>query len=158
MPAFPSFPWLQRRGGGDPGPWCRTGLGRAVSLEAAVADVARQLAGAGPADLALVFASSSYASDLPRLLPLLQQKLQAAHWLGCVGGGVVGTEAGGEAHEHEHEPALSVTLLGLPGASLHPSPSIRPPCRISMGRPNPGAPWWGRPMGRPRCCCWSTRP
>ncbi len=125
MPAFPSIPWLQRRGGGAPGPWCRTGLGRDVSLEAAVAEVARQLAGAGPADLALVFASASYASDLPRLLPLLQQKLQARHWLGCMGGGVVGTEAGGtdaggEAHEHEHEPALSVTLLALPGAELHP--------------------------------------
>jgi small ligand-binding sensory domain FIST len=120
MPAFPSFPWLQRRGGGNPAPWCRTGLGCAVSLEAAVADVARQLAGAGRADLALVFVSSSYASDLPRLLPLLQQKLQAAHWLGCVGGGVVGTDAGGEPHEHEHEPALSVTLLSLPGACLHP--------------------------------------
>ena len=82
--------------------------------------VVEQLAGCGPADLALVFASTSYASDLPRLLPLLRQKLEAKHWLGCVGGGVVGTEASGAPHELEQEPALSVTLLHLPGAVLHP--------------------------------------
>ena len=117
MAAFPSFPWLARR---ESGAWCRTGLARDPSLQAAVDELARQLAGAGPADLALVFASASYASDLPRLLPLLRQKLQARHWIGCLGGGVVGTEAGGTPHELEHEPALSLTLLRLPGAELHP--------------------------------------
>jgi small ligand-binding sensory domain FIST len=82
--------------------------------------VARQLAGAAEADLALVFASASFASDLPRLLPLLRQKLQARHWLGCLGGGVVGTEADGTARELEEESSLSVTLLRLPGATLQP--------------------------------------
>jgi small ligand-binding sensory domain FIST len=117
MAAFPSFPWLARR---ESGAWCRTGLARDPSLQAAVDELARQLAGAGPADLALVFASASYASDLPRLLPLLRQKLQARHWIGCLGSGVVGTEPGGAARELEHEPALSLTLLRLPGAELHP--------------------------------------
>jgi len=117
MAAFPSFPWLARR---ESGAWCRTGLARDPSLQAAVEDLTRQLAGAGPADLALVFASASYASDLPRLLPLLRQKLQARHWIGCLGGGVVGTDAAGVARELEHEPALSLTLLRLPGAELHP--------------------------------------
>jgi len=82
--------------------------------------VARQLEGCAGADLALVFASSSYASDLPRLLPLLQAQLKAKHWLGCVGGGVVGTDGTGKPHELEHAPALSVTLLQLPGAELRP--------------------------------------
>jgi small ligand-binding sensory domain FIST len=117
MAGFPSFPWLPRR---DRGAWCRTALARAISLQGAVDGVVEQLAGCGPADLALVFASTSYASDLPRLLPLLRQKLEAKHWLGCVGGGVVGTEASGAPHELEQEPALSVTLLHLPGAVLHP--------------------------------------
>jgi small ligand-binding sensory domain FIST len=117
MVALPSFPWLQRR---ERGAWCRTALARQVSLQAAVDGVVEELAGCGPADLALVFASTSYASDLPRLLPLLQQKLQASHWLGCVGGGVAGTENSGVPHEVEQEPALSVTLLHLPGAVLHP--------------------------------------
>ena len=117
MVAFPSIPWLRRR---DPAPWCRTALAQDPSLQGAVDAVAQQLNGCGPADLALVFASTSYASDLPRLLPLLRQKLQATHWLGCVGGGVVGTDATGTPHELEQEPALSVTLLHLPGATLQP--------------------------------------
>jgi small ligand-binding sensory domain FIST len=70
--------------------------------------------------LALVFASASYASDLPRLLPLLQSQLKSKQWLGCVGGGVVGTDGAGKPHELEQAPALSVTLLRLPGAELRP--------------------------------------
>lgn len=117
MVAIPSLPWLARR---ERPAWCRTALARDPSLQGAVDSLVRQLAGAGPADLALVFASASYASDLPRLLPLLQQKLQARHWIGCLGGGVVGTEPDGSPRELEHEPALSLTLLHLPGAELHP--------------------------------------
>ncbi len=117
MGSLPSFPWLQRRA---PSAWCRTALGRDPSLQTAINQVCDQLRGAGDADLALVFASASYASDLPRLLPLLQQKLKANHWVGCVGGGVVGTDPEGAPHEVEQQPALSVTLLHLPGASLHP--------------------------------------
>ena len=117
MVAFPSLPWLARR---DRPAWCRTGLARDPSLQGAVGELARQLSGVPPAHLALVFASASYASDLPRLLPLLRQKFEATHWLGCVGAGVVGTEPAGAARELEHEPALSLTLLHLPGAALHP--------------------------------------
>lgn len=117
MLAFPSFPWLARP---EPDAWCRTALARDVSLQGAVEAVVNQLGSAGAADLALVFASTSYASDLPRLLPLLRQKLQAPIWMGCVGGGVVGTEPSGMPRELEQEPALSVTLLRLPGAILHP--------------------------------------
>ncbi|MEB3317720.1 MAG: FIST N-terminal domain-containing protein [Cyanobacteriota bacterium] len=113
--ALPSFPWLSR----DRGAWCRSALARDVSLQGAVDAVTQQLAGAGRADLALVFAYSGFASDLPRLLPLLSQKLQAEHWLGCCGGGVVGTSKQ-DAHELEGEPALSVLLLRLPDAILHP--------------------------------------
>ena len=117
MAGLPSFPWSTRR---EPVAWCRTALAQHASLQAAVDAVSQQLGGAGAADLALVFVSASFASDLPRLLPLLQQKLQASHWLGCLGGGVVGTDVRGVPHELEQEPALSVTLLRLPGASLQP--------------------------------------
>ena len=67
----------------------RTALSSQPSLEQAIDEVAGSLKGMGQADLALVFCSSSFASDLPRL-PLLQQKLQADHWLGACGD-VVGT-------------------------------------------------------------------
>jgi small ligand-binding sensory domain FIST len=118
MPAPPLLSWLRR---GDEAASCRTALSRNASLEGAVDEVVRALGSRSAADLALVFGSTSYASDLPRLLPLLRSRLQATHWLGCAGGGVVGTDAlSGEAHEIEQQPALSVTLLRLPGAVLQP--------------------------------------
>ena len=121
MAAFPLPSWLAfLQGPSAQAPWCRTALATEASLQGAVDAVAKQLQGSGPADLALVFASASYASDLQRLLPLLQSQLKSKHWLGCVGGGVVGTDSAGKPHELEHAPALSVTLLRLPGAELRP--------------------------------------
>ena len=117
MAGFSLPSWWPRR---QSGAWCRSALATDPSLQAAVEAIAAQLRGAGEADLALVFASASYASDLPRLLPLLRQKLRAEHWLGCLGGGVVGAGSDGVPHELEREPGLSVTLLKLPGARLQP--------------------------------------
>ena len=117
MVAFTLPSWLQRRSGQ---PWCRTALSGGPSLEGAVDAAVRELGHGGEADLALVFASTSYGSDLPRLMPLLRERLKARHWLGCAGGGVIGTAADGAPHEREQEPALSITLLRLPGAEIHP--------------------------------------
>jgi small ligand-binding sensory domain FIST len=100
---------------------CRSALSQNVSLEAAVAELVAALQikrGAPAADLALVFCSTAYASDLQRLMPLLRQAIPAQHWIGCAGGGVVGTDATGQPHELEHKPGISVTLLHLPGAAL----------------------------------------
>jgi small ligand-binding sensory domain FIST len=138
MVALPSLPWLARR---EQGAWCRTALARNASLQVAVEEVTRQLSGTGEADLALVFASTSYASDLPRLLPLLRTHLRAARWLGCAGGGVVGTESSGVARELEQDPALSVTLLRLPGAELNPF-ALTPSDLPDLDGP-PDA-WWER--------------
>ena len=54
---------------------CSTALSSQPALEAAVADLAQHLQAGGqrPADLALVFCSTAYATDLQRLLPLLLQ-------------------------------------------------------------------------------------
>ena len=119
MAAFPLPDWL-RRPASAPQAWCRTALASEPSLEACVDAVHRQLDGAETADLALVFVSASFASDLPRLLPLLRQRLQASHWLGCVAGGVIGTAPQQPARELEQQPALSVALLRLPGARIQP--------------------------------------
>jgi small ligand-binding sensory domain FIST len=122
MPALNLPSWLQR---GEGPASCRTALSRNASLEAAVDEVVRKLGGRGSgprggADLALVFCSTSYASDLPRLLPLLRSRIESRHWLGCAGGGVIGTDDTGTPHELEQQPALSVTLLRLPGVDLQP--------------------------------------
>ncbi|MEB3254137.1 MAG: FIST N-terminal domain-containing protein [Synechococcus sp.] len=97
---------------------CRSALSTHPSLDEAVKDVVGQLGRRGEADLALVFASTGYASDLPRLLPLLRQELKSRHWIGAAGGGVVGTRSDGSAAEVEQAPSLSVTLLRLPGARI----------------------------------------
>ena len=97
---------------------CRLALSTRPSMEEAVREVVSQLGRRGEADLALVFASTAYASDLPRLLPLLRRELSSRHWLGAAGGGVVGTRADGTAAEIEQAPSLSVTLLNLPGAAI----------------------------------------
>jgi len=134
------LPWLMR---GTPGPLARTALSCRPSLEEAVREVCSGLADAGEADLALVFASSSYASDLPRLLPLLRRQLRARCWLGAVGGGVVGTDRDGNAREVEQLPGLSVSLLRLPGAELTPF-------RLSSGElPDLDGPHaaWGEALG-----------
>ena len=98
---------------------CRTALSGCTSLEEATKDVTNQL-GSEKGDLALVFVSSQFASDLPRLLPLLSQRLQADHWIGFVGGGVIGTDSAGRSQELEQTTALSITILNLPGAELKP--------------------------------------
>ncbi|MCT4363549.1 MAG: hypothetical protein N3Z29_01425, partial [Synechococcaceae cyanobacterium MAG-AL1] len=83
--------------GSDETASAQTALSRNASIEGAVDEVVQNLDRRSPADLALVFCASSYASDLPRLLPLLRAKINARHWIGCAGGGVVGSDAQGAA-------------------------------------------------------------
>lgn len=72
-----------------------------------------------PADLALVFISSAYASDYPRLMPLLREYLNVPFLIGCGGGGIIGSSPNlTEAQEVEREPALSLTLASLPDVAL----------------------------------------
>ena len=90
------------------------------SLEAAVREVVEQASSqlqASP-DLGLVFISSAFASEYPRLLPLLHDKLHLPCLVGCSGGGVIGTAEPGEAHEIEQQPALSLCLASLPDVTV----------------------------------------
>jgi len=92
------------------------------SLEAAVNEAVEQAQGQmqAPADLALVFISSAFASEYPRLMPLLKEKLAVKHLVGCSGGGTIGVEFEGQVREVEDAPALSLTLAYLPGVNIHP--------------------------------------
>ncbi len=91
------------------------------SLEAAVNEVTQRAQSdlAVQADLALVFISTTFASEYPRILPLLKERLAVPHLIGCGGVGVIGQTTTGETHEMEEEPALSLTLAHLPGVDLH---------------------------------------
>ncbi len=67
-------------------------------------------------DLALLFVSAAFASEYPRVLPLIQSLLDVKVLIGCSGGGIVG---GGHEIEAD-QPAVSLTLAVLPGVELRP--------------------------------------
>ncbi|MEB3360311.1 MAG: FIST C-terminal domain-containing protein [Synechococcales bacterium] len=101
--------------------WVST-LSTRPSLEAAVGEVVEQAQQKlrGRADLGIVFISSAFLSDFPRLLPLLQEKLPLPVLVGCGGGGIVGTSPAGQVTEVESGAALSLNLAHLPGVEVHP--------------------------------------
>ncbi len=90
------------------------------SLEAAVAEVTEQAQKllSLKADLAIVFISSTFASEFPRLMPLLKEHLDVPMLIGCGGGGTIGMARSGLAQEVEGKPALSLTLAHLPGVEV----------------------------------------
>jgi len=91
------------------------------SLEAAVADVVERASSSlqAPADLGLVFISSAFTSEYPRLLPLLQERLsETTVLIGCGGGGIVGMTQWGQMQELEGSPALSLSLAHLPDVKV----------------------------------------
>jgi small ligand-binding sensory domain FIST len=93
------------------------------SLEAAVSEVVQRAQVAlnyAPVNLGVVFISAAFASEYPRLMPLLEEKLPGVPLIGCSGGGIVGMQTNGEAREIEGEVALSLTLASLPGVHVRP--------------------------------------
>ncbi|MEO0377271.1 MAG: FIST N-terminal domain-containing protein [Cyanobacteria bacterium P01_A01_bin.17] len=90
------------------------------SLEAALDDVIEQAQKSLEiqADLALLFISTSFTSEYPRLLPLLQERLSVPHIIGCGGDGIIGQASPGLTSEIEEQPAVSLTLASLPGVKL----------------------------------------
>ncbi|AIE75726.1 hypothetical protein D082_31980 [Synechocystis sp. PCC 6714] len=88
------------------------------ALDEAIAKVQGQ--GRGDWDLAIIFLSSSFASDAARLMPLVQEKLSVRNLIGCLGGGIIGMEQPGKVQEIEGEVALSLTLAQLPEVTITP--------------------------------------
>lgn len=66
-------------------------------------------------NLAVLFVSSAFASEFPRVMPLLEKILEVDVVIGCSGGGIVG---GGR--EVEDGPAVCLSLAVLPDVQLHP--------------------------------------
>jgi small ligand-binding sensory domain FIST len=91
-----------------------------LSLESAISEVIdrikKQLSGS--ADLGVLFISSAYASEYPRLVPLIREKLPISVLVGSGGGGVVGIDEENQAQEVEGNPALSLTVAHLPGVNV----------------------------------------
>jgi small ligand-binding sensory domain FIST len=92
------------------------------SLEAAVKEVTDRIKQSliGSADLGIIFISSAYASEYPRLIPLILEQLPISTLIGCGGGGAIGTTESNQALEIEGNPALSLTVAHLPEVAVHP--------------------------------------
>jgi small ligand-binding sensory domain FIST len=92
-----------------------------ASLEGAVREVVEQLQGKFDQvpDLGLLFISSSFTSEFPRLLPLLQEMWPIPNLVGCSGGGVVGMTSERIPKEVENGPALSLSVASMPGVQVH---------------------------------------
>lgn len=92
------------------------------SLEAAVNEVAEQAKRSleGTPDLGMVFISSTFMSEYPRLMPLLREHFPSTTFVGCSGGGIVGSDETGKSVEVEGRTALTLTLASLPGVTIRP--------------------------------------
>ncbi|MEM9542778.1 MAG: FIST N-terminal domain-containing protein [Cyanobacteria bacterium P01_E01_bin.42] len=97
-------------------------LSNRPSLEAAIAEVSATVRESlsGDPDLGIVFISAAYASEYPRLVPLLLEKLPLKTLIGCGGGGVVGLGDRGDSMEIEGNPALSLSVASLPDVRVRP--------------------------------------
>jgi len=92
------------------------------SLEKAIDEVVDKIKSKldGNADLGIIFISSAFASDYPRLMPILLDKLPLPCIIGCGGGGIVGMKNDYQPQEIEGNPALSLTVASLPDVEITP--------------------------------------
>ncbi|MDJ0555246.1 MAG: FIST N-terminal domain-containing protein [Microcoleaceae cyanobacterium MO_207.B10] len=92
------------------------------SLEAAVKEVVEKNLESlqTKADLGLIFISSAFTSEYPRLMPLLKEQLPETALIGCGGGGIIGMNQQGKAEELEQEPGISLSLAHLPEVQVKP--------------------------------------
>ena len=96
-------------------------LSTRASLEAAVAEVVDRIKPlSSEPNLGIVFISSAYASEYPRLVPLLLEQLSLPILIGCGGGGIIGTTAQNQVLEVEGPPALSLSVASLPNVDITP--------------------------------------
>ena len=65
-------------------------------------------------DLGMVFVSSHYQQDIPRLFNEVRDVFGSALIMGCSGGGIIGN-----GREVEQEPAISLTVASLPGVEIN---------------------------------------
>ncbi len=86
-------------------------LSTRASLEAALAEVVECLSPhfSQTPDLAILFISSAYASEYPRVIPLLLEKWPLPIVIGCGGGGIIGISQN-QALEIESNPAVSLSV------------------------------------------------
>jgi len=93
------------------------------SLEAAVTEVVeevKQSLSTNP-DLGILFISSAFGSEYPRVVPLILEQISIPILIGCGGGGIVGVKSANNIAEVEGgKPALSLSVASLPDVEVKP--------------------------------------
>ncbi len=115
-----------------------TALSNDPSLDKAVEEVCLQLKSLSNADVAIVLISSNFASDYPRLLPLLKRKLKYQILIGSSVGGVIGLSKDNSLQENLNVPSLSITLLKLQNSNIIP---FQIPENANIDLDNPSKVW-----------------
>jgi len=127
------FEFIRNREG--PNSFSISALSNDPSLDKAVEEVCFKLKNSSNADIAIVLISSNFASDYPRLLPLLKRKLKYKLLIGSGVGGVVGLSKNNSLQENFNVPSLSITLLKLPNSNIIPF-HIPEDANIDMDNPS----------------------
>ena len=83
------------------------------ALKECTSQVLEQMGTTG-SDLVMVFVSSHYQQDIPRLFNEVRDVFGSALIMGCSGGGIIGN-----GREVEQEPAISLTVASLPGVEIN---------------------------------------
>ncbi len=96
-------------------------LSTQFSLETAIKEVTDKikLSLSQKPDIGIIFVSSVYASEYPRVMRLLLDKLPLPVVIGCGGGGIIGMNED-QAFEIEGSPAISLTVASLPNVEITP--------------------------------------
>jgi small ligand-binding sensory domain FIST len=96
-------------------------ISKQPSLEAAITEVADRARNQlqAPATLGFLFVSSAFASEYPRVMPLIRRYFPDLPIVGCGGAGVIGTDAQGVVQEVEEDILVSFTLAALPNVAVH---------------------------------------
>jgi small ligand-binding sensory domain FIST len=95
-------------------------ISKQPSLEAAiseVADRARVTLESAPT-VGFLFVSSAFASEYPRVMPLMRRHFPDLPIVGCGGSGIIGTDSQGMVQEIEDDMLVSLTLAVLPNVAV----------------------------------------
>lgn len=95
-------------------PLARAAIAADTDWESALDTALAGLHGLKP-DVAILFASAAYQEALPDLVRCAWERSGAMLLVGCSGAGIIGT-----GREEEEQPAVSMMVMALPGATLRP--------------------------------------
>jgi small ligand-binding sensory domain FIST len=96
-------------------------ISKLPSLEAAISEIADRAKAMlqSPPTAGFLFVSSAFASEYPRVMPLLRRHFPDLPIVGCGGSGIIGTDSQGMVQEVEDDMLVSLTLAVLPDVAVH---------------------------------------